>query len=103
MDTENRAVTDMKRIKARSIYRLLLIGLSIPMGVLGFIFGLFGCFGYDTVSWNQQYIHGLLALPVGIFIGIFMSLLMTAVIGSLSGLGLWIYSRFRPLEVKVIV
>jgi hypothetical protein len=25
------------------------------------------------------------------------------VIGSLSCLGLWIYSRFRPLEVKVIV
>lgn len=102
MNTENRAVIDTKRIKARSIYRLLLIGLSIPMGVLGFIFGLFGCFGYDTVSWNQHYIHGLLALPVGLFIGVLMSAIMTAIIGSLSCLGLWIYSRFRPLKITVL-
>ncbi|WP_318362567.1 hypothetical protein [Enterobacter sp.] len=102
MDTENRAITDTKRIKARSIYRLLLIGLSIPMAVLGFIFGLFACFGYDTVSWNQQYIHGVLALPVGLLIGILMSAVMTAMIGSLSCLGLWIYSRFRPLRIAVL-
>jgi hypothetical protein len=48
----------MKRVKASIIYRLMLIGLSIPV-------------------------------------------LMTVFLGSIICFGLWVYSRFRPLRVKV--
>ena len=91
----------MKRVKASIIYRLMLIGLSIP--VLGFcvISGVMGMFGYDMVKWNDQTVHGVLALPVALFSGLFISVLMTVFLGSIICFGLWIYSRFRPLRVKV--
>ena len=103
MSDKTSSIIEIKRVKASSIYRLLLIGLGIPLVILGFINGLFACFGYDTVAWNDQQIHGLLALPVGLFVGVFVTVIITVIMGSLACLGLWIYSRFRRLEIKVIV
>lgn len=72
--------------------------------MLGFSFicGVMGIFGYDTVKWSGQTIHGVLALPVALFIGLFLSVLFTVFLGSITCLGLWVYSRFRPLQVKVL-
>ncbi|KNC11200.1 hypothetical protein AC791_04520 [Klebsiella sp. RIT-PI-d] len=92
----------MKRVKASVIYRLLLIGLSIPMLIFSVICGIMGIFGYDMVSWNNQTVHGLLALPVALLSGVFISVIFTFFFGSFVCLGLWIYSRFRPLQVKVL-
>nr|WP_318383550.1 hypothetical protein [uncultured Enterobacter sp.] len=97
--TSNIAV---KRVKASSIYRLLLIGLGVPFGLMSVLFSLLACFGYDTVAWNDKHIHGLLALPVGLFSGLMMTVIFTALLGTICCLGLWIYSRFRPLEIRVI-
>ncbi|POT55835.1 hypothetical protein C3432_21410 [Citrobacter amalonaticus] len=93
---------NVKRVKASIIYRLMLIGFGIPMLGFSFICGLMGVFGYDMVKWNNQTIHGLLALPTALLSGILLSLLFTVFLGSVTCLGLWIYSRFRPLQVKVL-
>jgi len=102
MSKEEMSTIEIKRVKASSIYRLLLIGLGIPLGILSFIYGVLGCFGYDTVAWNNEPVHGLLALPVGLLTGLVVTVIITFVMGSLACLGLWIYSRFRRLEIKVI-
>lgn len=98
---ENQDVS-VKRVKASIIYRLMLIGLGIPMIGFSFICGILGMFGYNTVTWNNQVIHGVLALPVGLLVGLFISVILTALLGSILCFGLWIYSRFRPLQVKVL-
>lgn len=92
----------IKRVKASIIYRLFLIGFGIPMIVFSFACGVMGLFGYDMVKWNDQTVHGLLAIPVALFSGLFVTVLFTVFIGSITCLGLWVYSRFRPLQVKVM-
>lgn len=93
---------NVKRVKASVIYRLMLIGFGIPMLGFSFICGMMGTFGYDMVSWNNQPIHGVLALPASLAIGFIFSVLITTFMGSVACLGLWIYSRFRPLQVNVL-
>jgi hypothetical protein len=92
----------VKRVRASIIYRLILIGLGIPVFIFGFICGVMGIFGYDMVKWNNEVIHGILALPVALFSSLLITVLFTAMFGSVVCLGLWIYSRFRPLEVKTL-
>lgn len=94
--------TSMKRVKASIIYRLILIGLGIPMLIFGILCGLMGVFGYDMVKWNNDVVHGILALPIALFSSLFITVLFTALFGSIVCAGLWIYSRFRPLEVKTL-
>lgn len=101
-DVEATSAAPFKRVKASIIYRLMLIGLGIPMLIFSVICGMLGLFGYDMVKWNDQTVHGLIALPVALFSGVFITVLFTAFIGSITCLGLWIYSRFRPLQVKVL-
>jgi len=92
----------VKHIKASSIYRLQLIGFGISLSVLSLICGIMGMFGFNTVTINHAPIHGFLALPASIFLGMIMVLIFTGIFGSLCCLGLWIYSRFHPLKNKIV-
>ncbi|GHD95649.1 hypothetical protein GCM10011445_31820 [Pseudocitrobacter faecalis] len=100
MSKDSSTDVTLKRIKPSSIYRLMLIGLGIPLQIFAVVCGVMGIFGADMVKWNDQPVHGILALPVAIFSALFVTVLFTAFLGSVTCLGLWIYSRFRPLEVK---
>ena len=92
----------LKRIKAATIYRLLLIDLGIPMISVSSICCALSLFGFNLVKWNDQPVHGFLAIPAALFSGVFITVLFTVFIGSIACLGLWVYSRFRPLQVKVM-
>ena len=100
--TTDSSGTTLKRIKPSAIYRLMLIGLGIPLQIFAVVCGIMGIFGADMVKWNNQPVHGILALPASIVSALFVTVLFTAFLGSVSCLGLWIYSRFRPLEVKTL-
>ena len=101
-NAEASSTVSLKRINAAIIYRLLLIGLGIPMISFSFVCGVLSLFGFDLVKWNDQPVHGLLAIPAALFSGVFITVLFTVFIGSIACLGLWDYSRFRPLQVKVM-
>lgn len=92
----------LKRIKPSAIYRLIFIGLGIPLMIFALISGVMGIFGADVVKWNNEPVHGILALPTALFSGVLVTALFTAFFGSAVCLGLWIYSRFRPLQVRTL-
>ncbi|MEB4675877.1 hypothetical protein MXL54_13980 [Enterobacteriaceae bacterium G50] len=102
MSKDSSTDVTLKRIKPSSIYRLMLIGLGIPLQIFAVVCGVMGIFGADMVKWNNQPVHGILALPAAIFSALFVTVLFTAFLGSVVCLGLWIYSRFRPLQVKTL-
>jgi len=58
-----------------------------------------GAFGMDTVTWNNEAVTGVKAIFVGPLIGVFISLIFTAIFGSIIALGLWIYSFLKPLNI----
>lgn len=89
----------IKRLSFGTVYKLILLGLLVGLFPLCLFFGFLAFLGYDTVQWNGESITGVKALFAGPLMGIFLSFLFTAVIGSFVALGLWIFSFFRPLSV----
>ncbi|EOZ5674032.1 TPA: hypothetical protein RG697_003193 [Morganella morganii] len=91
-----------KQISSAVIYKLMLIGLSIPMMFLSVIFGVMGMFGYGTVLINGEMITGIAALPASLLFGLIFIAIFTIIFGTMIFIGLWCYSKFRPLKIKTI-
>ncbi len=90
-----------RRLSVGSVYKLWFIGLCASMVPLGILFGVLALFGLNTVTWNQQPLHGIAGLAGGPLIGIFLALVLTAFLGSAAALGLWLYSKFQPLTLLI--
>lgn len=92
----------IQRLSTGTVYKLWLIALAsffIPFSTL---MGVLSLFGFGSVNWNGQALRGVQGLIASPFIGVFLTLLFTAVFGSSSALGLWLYSKFRRLELTVV-
>ena len=63
--------------------------------------GCFALFGADTLTWNKEQMHGIAALLVSPFVGLFIALIFTLFLGSAMAFGLWVYSKFRPITLLV--
>ena len=90
----------LQRLSAGSIYKLLFIGLVTSLVPFGVVLGAFAFLGFNTVSWNGAPLHGTSGLFGGPAVGLFVALLFTALLGSAAALGLWAYSKFRPLSLR---
>ena len=90
----------ISKISAGSVYKLIAIGLTVGFLPLFIIFGIMGAFGMEALTWNEESVTGLKALIVGPLMAVFMSLIFTAIIGSITVFGLWIFSFIKPLEIE---
>ena len=90
---------DIKKLSAGTTYKLIFVGSLVGLLPLCLLFGIMGAFGMDTVTWNEQPVTGFKALFVGPLIGVFMSLIFTAIFGSITAMGLWVYSFFKPITI----
>lgn len=90
----------VQRLSAGTVYKILLVGLAASLVPLGVLFGLLALFGFDTVTWNGQPLHGWRGLLVGPLIGGLMAIMFTAIFGSAAVVGLWLYSKFRPMTLR---
>ena len=99
--TANRTLS-IRRLGTGSVFRLAAIGFSCSLIPFALLMGMFALFGYHTVSWNQQPVTGVKGLLASPFIGLFLAVLFTAVMGAFLSLGLWIYSKIRPLTLQVL-
>ena len=88
-----------QRLSAGSVYKLWLIGLSVCMVPFGVVCGVLALFGFNTVTWNGQALHGVAGLLGGPLLGVFVALVFTGFLGSAAALGLWLYSKFRPIKL----
>lgn len=103
MSAEIEQVFVVRKVRAASIYKLLLYGLLTAFIPLGLLFGVLSFFGADTVKWNNQPIHGVAALFAGPALSVFIALLFTGFLGTLMSLGLWLLSRFRNISIRVVM
>lgn len=102
MNAQSEQVLLVQKIKAASMYKLLFVGLILSLVPLGIVFGVMGFYGADTVTWNNEPVHGTAAIFAGPAIGVFVTLMFTGMFGTLANLGLWILSRFRPISIRVV-
>ena len=99
--TVNRTLS-IRRLSTGSVFRLAAIGFSCSLIPFALLMGVFALFGFHTVTWNHQPLTGVKGLLGSPFIGLFLAALFTAFIGVCLSLGLWIYSKFRPLTLQVL-
>lgn len=91
----------IERLSVKSIFKLVALGLLLSIVPFCALMGLFALFGANTVSWNNEHIHGISALIAGPFMGIFISFVFTLFFGALMSFGLWVFSKFRPITVVI--
>jgi len=89
-----------RRIRTGSIYRLVAIGTAVGAIPLCTLFGVLASFNLMTLNWNGEAVTGPKALAVGPLGGILFALLGTALFGSAMAFGLWLYSKFKPIELE---
>jgi len=94
------AVLKVAKLRAGTVFKLLGIGLTIGLLLLCTLAGILSAADLSMLMWNGKPITGLKAIFVGPLMGIFMALIFTAIIGSITAFGLWLYSMFRPMEIE---
>ena len=98
--TANRTLS-IRRLGTGSVFRLAAIGFScslIPFALLMGVFALSDFIGQLESPAN----HGSEGIVASPFIGLFLAVLFTGLYGAFLSLGLWIYSKIRPLTLQVL-
>jgi hypothetical protein len=90
----------VRRLRTGSVYRFSAIGAVFGLIPLFSLFGILASVGMFHLTWNAEVVAGPRALVVGPIMGAFFALICTALFGSSLALGLWIYSKFRPLSLE---
>ncbi len=91
-----------RNISGGSLYKLLLIGISTPLLLFILLCGIASLFDADTVHWGDKPITGIWGL-ISAVIMYPVSCVMSAAFAWLGiAFGLWIYSRFRKIEITFV-
>lgn len=90
---------NIKKLSAGSVYKLIFLGSFAAFVPIFFVLGILAYFDLATVSWNAQAFTGFKAIIMSPLMGAFMSLIFTAVFGSIVAFGLWLYAFIRPMNI----
>ena len=93
----------VQRISAGTLLKLTGVGLVFTFVPFTILMGCFALFGYETVTWNEQALVGVSGLLASPFIGLFIAGVFTVIIGPCIAIGLWVYSKYRPITIRIKV
>jgi hypothetical protein len=71
----------------------------LPFGLL---MGVFALFGANTVWFEGQVIVGWVGLLAGVAIAAFIAGMVTFFAATFGYIGLWLFSRFRPIQLEYL-
>jgi hypothetical protein len=93
----------VQRVSTGTLFKLAGLGLTLTLIPFSILMGCLALFGASTVTWNEQPLTGVAGLLASPFIGAFVTGVFTIFLGACMALGLWLYSSFRPLTLRVKV
>jgi len=88
-------------LSALSLLKLLIIGLFIPLLILGLAYGIAAFFGASTVKFNEVYMYGWKGLALGPIIGGVLGAVFSVLLWLVMYCALWIYTRFCTIELTI--
>jgi|GEM_PF-3990564 len=91
-----------KRIKSRSLYKLVLFSMLIPIGLLFIFCGIVAFCGGDTVNINGKPVTGIYGLISSIAIAPFFILICASISWFSAVIGLFMFSLFRNIELEFV-
>jgi hypothetical protein len=92
-----------RKVRAGTIYKLIMTGLAVATLPLGILAGVAGAMGADSVRINGRAIHGAEALLWGPVITVASMTLLGLILATAVCVGLWVVSLFRPIAVRVVI
>jgi len=92
----------VQRLLAGTVFKLVGIGLACSVIPLSLLTGLLAMGGASTLMVNRQIVTGMPALVLSPLAGALMVLVLTLLLGSCMALGLWLFSKFRPMTLLVL-
>jgi hypothetical protein len=95
-------VLTVRRLAVGSVLRLIAVGFCFSLVPFFVLMGILAGFGKSTLTWNGAPVYGLKAVLLSPVMGVMAALLFTAVAGMGIVLGLWIYSKWKPLRLTVL-
>lgn len=90
----------VQKLRTSTVYKLVAVGSVFGFLPLFVVLGILGSMGFSTLTWNNQPVTGFRSIIAGPLIGVVFTLMSIAVFGSAVALGLWIYSKFRPMSLE---
>jgi hypothetical protein len=90
----------VRKLRTATVYKLVATGAVFGLVPVFVVFGVLGAMGLSTLTWNGQPVTGPRAIIAGPLMGVMFALICTALFGSAIALGLWIYSKFRTLNLE---
>jgi hypothetical protein len=97
---EDRTIV-IRRLSTGSVFRVVAAGAFLSLVPLCIFFGVLALFGLNTIRWNNEPIHGIRGLLLSPLVGILMATFFTAFGGTALAFGAWLYSKFRPIKLRV--
>lgn len=87
------------RLSAGSVYKLIFSGLVCALLPFLLFLSVLALLGFGDISWNDHAVRGWAGLFIAPIMGIVMAGMLTLFLGTACVVGLWLLSRFRPLEL----
>jgi hypothetical protein len=100
MSTE-RTVT-VRRLSTGSIFKIGTAGAFFSLVPFCLLMGVFVLLGYKSVSWSGQPIFGIQGLLMAPLIGVLFAALLAGLGGLAIAFGLRLFSKLRPLTLRLI-
>jgi hypothetical protein len=97
----DKRVLTFRRLSTGSVFRMVAIGCFWSMVPFAVLMGVFALFGFHTVTWNHEPVIGISGLLASPFIGLFVAAIFTIFTGVFLSVGLWLYSKFRPVTISI--
>ena len=99
--TVDRTIT-VRRLRTGSVFRLLAAGIFFSTVPFFILMGGFAGLGFNTLRWNNEPVLGIKGLLLSPLMGLIAAAIFTALAGAGVSFGLWLYSKFRPLTLRML-
>lgn len=90
----------VRQLSTGSVYKLIACGTVCSLVPLMTLMGLLSTFGWGSVKMNGHALTGLSGLVLSPLVGLMLAMVLTAIVGSLVALGLWLYSLLQPMQLS---
>lgn len=91
-----------RKLTKKSLFKVILISYAIPFFIFFLICGISSIFGANTVRWNNETIVGSKGFFAALAMYPFFCLLFSGLSWLGSAFGLWVYSKFKKLELEFV-
>jgi hypothetical protein len=95
-------VMTVRRVATESVLRLVAAGVFFSVVPFFLVMGVLAGFGRSTLTWNGAPVYGWHAVLLSPVMGVLAAVLFMLVAGIGIGLGLWLYSKWKPFRLTVL-